>query len=196
MVTGVLPFRADTVGRLKRCILDGSYSIPPFVSDRCRTLIKSVLQPVPADRLTVAEIRQSDWLEGQEFPEPIESFNSRSSSSSEQALADELETRRTLGELGITDGLLASAETRQARSSVTGTYRIVMHRIQRRRTEVDYPPCMAQLSSRSTQSDANGGGWGDGGVGISSRSNNNDKNSKKKSTPGNVKKESKMCTIL
>ena len=28
MVTGVMPFRAETVAKLKKCILDGTYTIP------------------------------------------------------------------------------------------------------------------------------------------------------------------------
>jgi len=50
MVVGVLPFRADTIGKLKRCILDGVYTTPEHVSDDCRLLIRGILRPAPSDR--------------------------------------------------------------------------------------------------------------------------------------------------
>lgn len=183
MVTGILPFRADTVGKLKKCILEGSYNIPSYVSGCCRTLIQAILQPVPQNRVTIAEIRCSEWLEGQDFPEPMEPFARRDATSSEVSLADENEARRTMAELGISGSLLATAESRQPRSSITGTYRIVLHKIQRRRTEVESTP---RLSGSGTY------------VGIDDqRSNGSVKRDRKNTTAANnVKKESKMCTVL
>lgn len=40
MVTGLMPFRADNVGKLKKAILDGYYTIPAHVSDECQQLIR------------------------------------------------------------------------------------------------------------------------------------------------------------
>lgn len=40
MVTGLMPFRAENVGKLKRSILDGHYTIPPHVSADCQQLIR------------------------------------------------------------------------------------------------------------------------------------------------------------
>lgn len=40
MVTGIMPFKADNVGKLKKFILDGHYSIPTNVSDECQQLIR------------------------------------------------------------------------------------------------------------------------------------------------------------
>ena len=56
-----MPFKADTVGKLKRVILNGEYVIPAFVSDSCQLLIRGILKPVPADRFTIKEIMESAW---------------------------------------------------------------------------------------------------------------------------------------
>uniref|UniRef100_A0A8U8B159 non-specific serine/threonine protein kinase n=1 Tax=Geospiza parvula TaxID=87175 RepID=A0A8U8B159_GEOPR len=57
MMTGSMPFRADTVGKLKKCILEGTYTLPPCLSENCQKLIKGVLQPLP-----VAECKQQQNL--------------------------------------------------------------------------------------------------------------------------------------
>ena len=61
MVTGVMPFKAETVSKLKRVILNGDYVIPAFVSDSCQLLIKGILKPVPSDRFSIREIIDSSW---------------------------------------------------------------------------------------------------------------------------------------
>lgn len=184
MVTGILPFRADTVGKLKKCILEGSYNIPSYVSACCRTLIQSILQPVPQHRLTIVEIRTAEWLDGQDFPDPMEPFGRTEVPPSDVSLADESEARRTIAELGISGSLLANAESRQPRSSITGTYRIVLHKIQKRHTDVENTP---RLPGSGTL----------GGV-DERRSNGSVKRDRKTAaaTANNVKKESKMCIIL
>lgn len=40
MVTGLMPFRAENVGKLKKSILDGHYSIPTHVSEECQQVIR------------------------------------------------------------------------------------------------------------------------------------------------------------
>ena len=61
IATGTMPFRADTVGKLKRIILNGEYVIPSFVSDACQLLIRGILKPLPADRYSIKEIIESAW---------------------------------------------------------------------------------------------------------------------------------------
>ena len=41
MVTGLMPFRAENVGKLKKLILDGHYSMPAHVSETGQELIRT-----------------------------------------------------------------------------------------------------------------------------------------------------------
>ncbi|CAK8676133.1 serine/threonine-protein kinase NIM1-like [Clavelina lepadiformis] len=70
-VTGTMPFRAETVGKLKKRILFGHFSIPSHVSAECKELIRGILRPAPPERHTLAEIRSSGWLGNTTFPEPM-----------------------------------------------------------------------------------------------------------------------------
>ena len=49
--------RAETVAKLKKFILEGTYQVPTYVSDSCQFLIRAVLKPVPTDRFSVEQIR-------------------------------------------------------------------------------------------------------------------------------------------
>lgn len=133
MVTGLMPFRAETVARLKKCILDGSYTVPTYVSDSCVFLIRSILRHIPHDRLTIAEIKRSEWLTGQDFPGPLEPYNLNPSQDSSVINAEEQEARAILSDLGIKDEHFKQASIKDSRSSITGTYRIVLHRVQKKK---------------------------------------------------------------
>lgn len=61
MVTGMMPFKAETVSKLKRVILNGDYVIPAYVSNACQLLIRGILKPVPVDRFSIKEIMDSAW---------------------------------------------------------------------------------------------------------------------------------------
>ena len=137
MVTGIMPFRAETVAKLKKCILDGTYTIPSYVSDSCQFLIRSILKPVPTDRYTLQEIMHSDFLESEEFPLPLEPYLNTPTLDSIHLKEDELEARKTLVDLGITDDHFKSTHGKDSRSSITGTYRIVLHKIQKRNSLPD-----------------------------------------------------------
>uniref|UniRef100_A0A8C9WQN7 non-specific serine/threonine protein kinase n=1 Tax=Sander lucioperca TaxID=283035 RepID=A0A8C9WQN7_SANLU len=59
MVTCTMPFRADTVAKLKRCILEGAYILPSWVPEACQRLIRGILQPIPSERCTVEQMMGS-----------------------------------------------------------------------------------------------------------------------------------------
>lgn len=132
MVTGIMPFRAETVAKLKKCILDGTYTIPAFVSDSCNFLIRSILKPVPQDRFTLEQISRGEWLEGHELIEALEPYQLNPSIDCSHLKEDEVEARKVLKDLGITDDLVKDASGKDSRSSITGTYRIILHKIQKR----------------------------------------------------------------
>ncbi|XP_041357351.1 serine/threonine-protein kinase NIM1-like [Gigantopelta aegis] len=156
MLTGIMPFRAETVSKLKKCILDGSYSIPSYVTDSGQFLIRSILKHVPHDRFTIPEIKRCDWLEGCIFPKPFEPYNLHPTTSSSTVISEDEHTARTiLKDIGITDAQVKSANHRDSRSSITGTYRIVLHRVQKKNLGFDDYPVEQQenmLSMVSKQS--------------------------------------------
>ncbi|NXN10834.1 NIM1 kinase, partial [Indicator maculatus] len=135
MTTGIMPFRADTVAKLKKCILEGTYSLPSCLSETCQKLIKGVLQPVPTDRYSVKLIMNSEWMQGIQYPRPLQPFKLDPKYLSEVSTLkeEEMEVKNILEDLGITEEHIQNNQGRNARSSVTGIYRIVLHRVQKRR---------------------------------------------------------------
>lgn len=135
MVTGVMPFRAETVGKLKKCILDGTYYLPEFLSDRCKLLLRNILRPVPTDRFTMEEIKHSPWLEGEVFPRPDTTYSLKPPETDSSSLSeDERDALNTMKEFGISADLFANC--RDSRDSITGTYRVVLHRISRKKLDL------------------------------------------------------------
>ena len=144
-----MPFRAETVGKLKKCILDGTYYLPEFLTDRCRFLLRNILRPVATDRFTMEEIKHSAWLEGELFPRPDTKYSlcPRGSEGSDLS-EDERLALNTMKELGISSEHFAKC--RDSRDSITGTYRVVLHRITRKNLEV-----IRKTSTLSTYSNNN-----------------------------------------
>lgn len=156
MVSGSMPFKAQTVSSLKKLIIEGEYLMPDFISRDCSRVIRGLLQHEPIKRISIQDLRQSKWLEGQAFPSSLpkykvsslhsvslstqENFDDSNSSSEPPSSAspellsmDEEEVRSELRHLGITADLLIQNRDTGVRSNVIGTYRILMHRIQCRR---------------------------------------------------------------
>lgn len=69
MVEGTMPFRGATVAALKRQIMNGSYPEPTHgVGSSCCLLINSLLNQKPSERLTLAQMKQSEWFSKQQWP--------------------------------------------------------------------------------------------------------------------------------
>ncbi|KAM4807869.1 serine/threonine-protein kinase NIM1 isoform 2-T2 [Rhinophrynus dorsalis] len=149
MVTGSMPFRADTVAKLKKCILDGTYTIPPYVSDPCQRLIKGMLQPIPSDRCSVDYIMNSEWMSGIQYPKPLEPFNldPKYLLDTSTLKDEESEVKNTLDSLGITEEHILNNRGKDSRSSITGIYRIVLHRVQKKRA-VESVPIITNLETK------------------------------------------------
>ncbi|CAM9800873.1 unnamed protein product [Lampetra fluviatilis] len=178
IASGTLPFRADTVGKLKLSILDGCFSVPLRVPASCCNLITTILRPLPDERPTAAQILRSEWLRGVHAPEPYppyplgpryllqedpECIRGAAAMATEEEL---LEVRELLEELGITSDVVRNnGDDGDARSCVTGTYRIVLHRVQRRRRpEGPVFPVLAEESRRTLPNGIGGDGAAGGGV--------------------------------
>ncbi|XP_026153750.1 serine/threonine-protein kinase NIM1 [Mastacembelus armatus] len=140
MVTGTMPFRAETIGKLRRCIIEGVYSIPPWVPGPCQRLIRGILKPVPTERCAIDQMLGCDWLLPVEFPwslappEPVNPLqNLLDSECRDMEEEEEEEVRGSLEELGFTTEHLLNNQPKDIRSPVTGVYRILQHRAQKSR---------------------------------------------------------------
>lgn len=138
MVTGTMPFRAETMGKLRRCIIEGTYTIPPWVPGPCQKLIRGILKTVPAERYAVDQMMGCDWLLAVEFPwsflppEPISPLQSLLDSE-DGDLEEVVEVRSLLEELGFTTEHLRNNQPKDNRNPLTGVYRILLHEAQKRR---------------------------------------------------------------
>ncbi|XP_073849522.1 serine/threonine-protein kinase NIM1 isoform X2 [Macaca fascicularis] len=144
MVTGIMPFRAETVTKLKKSILEGTYSVPPHVSEPCHRLIRGVLQQIPMERYGIDCIMNDEWMQGVPYPTPLEPFQLDPKHLSETGTLkeEENEVKSTLEHLGITEEHIRNNQGRDARSSITGVYRIILHRVQRKKALESVPVMM------------------------------------------------------
>ena len=62
LICGFLPFEDPDTTELYKKILKGQYSIPKFVGDQARDLMRKIMVHDPAKRLTPAQIRAHPWF--------------------------------------------------------------------------------------------------------------------------------------
>ncbi|XP_061093769.1 serine/threonine-protein kinase NIM1 [Conger conger] len=143
MVTAHMPFSADSMTKLKRCISQGAYSLPAHLPEPCQQVLRGLLTPAPQERPSVAQVAASPWLRGVESPEPHRALSPtpvRLARPARPLCPEEREVKAALALLGVGDALLLNNACADLRSPVTGVYRILAHRVQRRASaaEVGY----------------------------------------------------------
>ena len=117
MVTGSMPFRAETVSKLKRYILNGEFVIPSHVSDECQLLIRGILKLIAKERFTTKEILESAWLDGQPSDKSLVPFqlNPLANGTTTTKNAEPVEetfTKQVLEKMGISNDILIYSNMR------------------------------------------------------------------------------------
>lgn len=136
MVTGTMPFRAETVPKLRRCVIEGVYVLPTWVSAPCQRLIRGMLKPDPSERYALDQMLGCEWLLPVELfrsARPLQQLNPvyLLEAGTGRMTPEEDDVRATLQELGVTEEHILNNQSKTSRSPFTGMYRIVLHRIQR-----------------------------------------------------------------
>ncbi|CAF3834210.1 unnamed protein product [Adineta steineri] len=156
MITGLMPFRGENLVKLKKSIIDGNFSIPPYVSDQCQDLICGLLSYEKLERWSIDKIRSCPWLSRENFPEEFQPFalnlsydwiplsKTKTQSSISARTSFEYETHSKLEELGITSDILKLIRPKDSdekylsnRDSINGTYRIILHRLQKQSNSLE-----------------------------------------------------------
>ncbi|KAI4300025.1 hypothetical protein L6164_033444 [Bauhinia variegata] len=62
LMAGYLPFEEDNLMALYKKIFKANFNCPPWFSTSAKKLIKRILDPNPATRITIAEIIENEWF--------------------------------------------------------------------------------------------------------------------------------------
>lgn len=130
MVVGNTPFRGETVSELKKQILEGFFSIPDFVTPFCQDLINGVLKQDPTARYSLLDVQNHYWLGKEHFPTEFEKYSLVPSEEEMSTKPEVKDVWNTLHSYGISPEMMKDAAAKGARSSVVGTFRIVLYQIQ------------------------------------------------------------------
>ena len=128
LVTASMPFRADTVSKIKQLVLNGTYSLPIYLSGECQTLIRSILRHVPAERASVGDLKSSEWLSAATFSEEFRVTNILPPQDESQQTKFESEAMVEMRSYGIDSDDILQARTMASKSDITGIYRILLHK--------------------------------------------------------------------
>nr|XP_001337548.3 serine/threonine-protein kinase NIM1-like [Danio rerio]XP_021324738.1 serine/threonine-protein kinase NIM1-like [Danio rerio] len=144
MVTGSLPFRADTVPKLRQSVLEGAYVLPIWVSAPCQRLIRGILKPEPSERCALDQMLGCEWLLPVELFRPIPPLYQLNPIHLLEAGPGELdrdqeEVKGILEKLGVTPEHILNNQGKRIRSPINGVYRILLHRVKRNRGAESVP---------------------------------------------------------
>lgn len=102
MLVGVTPFKGETVQELKRCILEGYYSIPDYVSVHAQSLIRRMLEVDISQRINVHDLKKMLWLKDTKFSDSYLQFSMTPNEKELENCALERSVWTKLNEYGIT----------------------------------------------------------------------------------------------
>eukprot|EP01135_Chromosphaera_perkinsii_P004171 Nk52_evm78s270 gene=Nk52_evmTU78s270 len=119
MCTGNMPFHGDSVAKIRKKVLEGSFEIPSFLSPDCAELISGLLTLNPDKRWSCDKAMRCKWLEGQEYPEALDKPRTHTEEDEEEII------RAKLKELGVPEVELEATCKEDSRSHITGTYRLL-----------------------------------------------------------------------
>ena len=127
MLTGNLPFRAQTIPLLKVQILEGKYLVPTNLSPSCQDLISGILTRNPQERTDLHAILGCSWLHGAKTS--AHAALVANGSSSGLSLIVDMDVIGELERWGFPPSELKQVSLlREPRSSADGAYRILVHR--------------------------------------------------------------------
>ena len=130
-----MPFTGDTIPALQKNILKGHFTFPSRLSADAKTLIQGILTQDPTERYNIDDIVGSTWM-----GDAIINREDSGLGSSESTLQKGAETlheqlQQKLTELGVPFSDLDTLRQDVPRDSISGTYRIVLHQMQRSQVE-------------------------------------------------------------
>lgn len=135
MLVAKMPFTGDTIPVLQKCIIKGQFTFPSRLSGDSKTLIQGILTQSSSERYTIDDIVSSTWME-----DVIVNREDSGLGSSESTLQKDAETlhgqlQQKLTELGVPFSDLNTLRQEVPRDSISGTYRIILHQLQRSQAE-------------------------------------------------------------
>lgn len=135
MLVAKTPFTGDTIPVLQKCILKGQFTFPSHLSADSKTLIQGILTQNPSERYAIDDIVNSTWM-GDAIIDREDSGLGSSESTlhrGAETLHEQLQQRLT--ELGVPFDDLNTLRQDTPRDSISGTYRIILHQLQRNQAE-------------------------------------------------------------
>lgn len=135
MLIAKMPFTGDTIPVLQKSILKGNFSLPSRLSEDSKTLIKGILTQDPTERYNIDDIISSMWMGDAIIDREDSGLGSSESTLQKGAETLQEQLQQRLTELGVPFGDLNTLRQDVPRDSVSGTYRIILHQLQRNQVE-------------------------------------------------------------
>ena len=135
MLVAKMPFTGDTIPALQKNILKGHFTFPSRISADAKTLIQGILTQNPSERYDIDDIVGSTWMGDAVIGREDSGLGSSESTLQKSAETLHEHLQQKLTELGVPFSDLNALRQDVPRDSVSGTYRIILHQLQRSHAE-------------------------------------------------------------